>query len=288
MALSQLATTVSVAVLLYLTSVGFGRHVVVLILEHSDSIRTFLGMVVAGNALYFPSICFSKLSILFQYRRLFPSRRFRSVLIAVGAASIAYCIIALSLFTALCVPIQVPTLENPLVPPLACTNIVEMVLWLCSLNSVLDLIILVLPMHYVWRLNVTLRRKLQLTFVFLFGSFVVAISIIRTWYFTKLDFHDYTWSGSMGNMWTEVGGCMAIVVGCLPAMVPIFRQGCFGRREPAHRPARNINLVTFGSSGKRNKLRDVSDDMTTTIDDTTHGVRYTALNNRASHENQTA
>lgn len=288
MTLLQLATTLSAAMLVYLTYAGFGRHVIVLVLDHSDTIRTFLGMVVASNALYFPPICFSKLSILFQYRRLFPSRRFRSVLIAVGATSIAYCIISMSAFTALCVPIRVPTLENPLVPPLACTNVVDMIIWICSLNSVLDLIILLLPMHYVWRLKVTFRRKLQLTFVFLFGSFVVAISILRTWYFTHIDFHDYTWSGSMGNMWSEVGGCMAIVVGCLPAMMPIFRGGCFRRREPALGPTQNINLVTFGSSGKRNKFRDVSVDMPTTVDATTHGAgHYTVLTDRPSHENQT-
>lgn len=284
----QLFTTVSVSVLMYLTYLGFGRHEIVLILEHSEEIGTFLRVLVASDALYFPSICFSKLAILFQYRRLFPAKKFKSVLITVGVASTVYCIISMSVLTALCVPIQVPTLEDPLAQPLACVNIEYMLLWICSWNAAFDLIILLLPMHYVWRLNTTFRRKLQLTFVFLFGSFVVAISILRTWYFTKLDFSDTTWSGSLGNMWTEVEGCMAIVVGCLPAMMPVFRGNCFGRQSSGRKPTANINLVTFGSGGKRKQLREISVSMDTAVDTTTdRDGNYTKLTDQVSHEIRT-
>lgn len=193
----------------------------------------------------------------------------------------------MSVITALCLPITVPTLENPVEVPLACGNVENMVVWICSWNAALDLIILLLPMHYVWRLNTTFRRKLQLTFVFLFGVFVVAISILRTWYFTYLDFNDNTWSASLGNMWTEVAGCMAIVVGCLPAMMPIFRGGCFRWKKRAPKPTPNINMVTFGSGGKRQKLRDITVTMTTTVDTTTKGEGdYLKLFEGPSQENQ--
>ncbi|KAG6368641.1 hypothetical protein INS49_002854 [Diaporthe citri] len=283
-----LFTSASAAVLTYLTYLGFGRHEIVLILEHSEEIRTFLRMAVASHALYIPPIFFSKLSILFQYRRLFPAKRFKSVLIAVGVATAVYCIISMILLTALCLPVHVPTLEDPLAPPLTCVNLEYMLIWICSWNAALDLIILLLPMHYVWRLNTTFRRKLQLTFVFLFGSFVVAISILRTWYFMEFDFSDATWTGSPGNMWTEVEACMAIVVGCLPAMMPIFRGSCFGRQKPGDKPIANINLVTFGSSGKKNKLRDLSATMTTTVNATRTGDgNYTDLTDHVSHEDRT-
>lgn len=267
----QLFTTVSSAVLLRLTSLGFGRHQIYLVLEHTEQLGTFLRTVIASDALYFPSICFSKLSILFQYRRLFPSKRFKLVLVAVGIGSVIYCIIGMTLLTVLCLPLEVPTLENPHAQPLACTNLIYLLLWICSVNAALDVIILILPLHNVWHLKTTVRRKLQLTFLFLFGSFVVAISILRTWYFTHLDFHDFTWTGgSLGNMWTEVEGSMAIVVGCLPAMMPVFRRKCFGRqcvgrKKPALQPRENINMVTFGSGGKKNKPHGTSLAMQTTV-----------------------
>lgn len=279
--------TVSSAVLLYLTYVGFGRHVIVMILEHPNEIGTFLNVLIASDALYFPSICFSKLSILFQYRRLFPDQRFKWVLVAVGVASTASCIIDMSVITATCLPVTVPTLEDPLAQTLACSNIEYMLIWICSWNSVLDFIILLLPMPHLWRLNTTFRRKVQLTFVFLFGSFVVAISIIRTWYFTKLDFNDTTWSGSLGNMWTEVEGCMSIVAGCFPAMVPVFR-GCWsGRRKPEEKGTPNVNLVTFGSKEKKKILRDVSFTMTSTVNHSPgDDGSYTVLPDQGSQENQ--
>lgn len=260
-----------------------------LILEHSEAIGTFLRLLLAVGALYPASICFSKLSILFQYRRLFPARNFKWVLIAVGVASTIYCIISMIALTALCLPVKVPALDDPLAKhPLACANIKTIVLWICSWNAAFDSIVLLLPMHYVWGLNITFRRKLQLTFVFLFGLFVVAISIVRTWYFTKLDFNDFTWSSSLGNMWSEVEGCMAIVVGCLPAMMPIFRASCSGRQTPGRKPTANINLVTFGSSGRRYKLRDISTTMSTTVNATRTGdANYTELTDQVSHEERT-
>lgn len=285
--LFQFFTTVSSGVLLYLTSLGFGRHEIFLVLEHTDQIGTFLRTIIASNALYFPSVCFSKLSILFQYRRLFPSNKFKWVLNAVGVGSTVYCIISMSALTALCVPIQVPTLENPLVQPLACENLTDMVLWICSINSGFDLIILLLPMHNVWRLNTTVRRKLQLTFLFLFGSFVVAISILRTWYFTHLDYGDFTWTGgSMGNVWTDVEGCMAIVVGCVPAMMPVFRGKGFGRKKSTFKPQENVNLATFGSGGKKKPI-DPSVTIQTIVSGTTiDNGYYTKLPDQMNQQNQ--
>ena len=209
------------------------------------------------------------------------------VLVAVGVGSTVYCIIGMSVLTALCLPYQVPTLENPDVHPLACLNLTYMLLWICSINAAFDLIILFLPIRNVWCLNTTVRRKLQLTFLFLFGSFVVAISILRTWYFTHLDFGDFTWTGgSLGNMWTEVEGCMAIVVGCLPAMMPVFRGRGFGRKKPTFKPRENVNLVTFGSGGKNKMPHDTPVIMQTTVTGTTLGNgNYTELIDHVGHEN---
>lgn len=243
-------------------------------------------MVVASNALYFPSICFSKLSILFQYRRLFHSKKFKGVLITVGIASTIYCVISMSVLTALCLPIQVPTLEDPHVQPLACVDIEYMLLWICSFNAAFDLLILCLPIYYVWRLHTTFRRKVQLTILFLLGLFVVAISIFRTWYFTHLGFEDMTWTGSLGNLWTEIEGCMAIVAGCLPAMMPIFRGRGRGKTKPTYKSSENVNLVTFGSSGKK-KSKDISVTMQTTVDATAvNEGNYRELIDQVGQQNQ--
>lgn len=261
----------------------------VLILEHPEEIGTFLKLLVSVDALYVPPVCFSKLSILFQYRRLFPARNFKWVLIAVGAASTISCIISIIILTALCLPVKVPALNDPLAQhALRCANIKTIVIWVCSVNAAFDSIVLLLPMHYVWGLKVTLRHKLQLTFVFLFGVHVVAISILRTWYVTQLEFHDFTWSSSLTTMWSEVEGCMAIVVGCLPAMMPVFRASCSGRKKPGRKPTANINLVTFGSGGERRKLRDHSATMTTAATATRSGDGdYTELTDQVSREDRT-
>lgn len=136
----QFFTLVSAAALLSLVYLGFGRHQIVLVLEHPDKIGALLRMLTVSDALYFPSICFSKMSILFQYRRLFPAKRFKWVLLAVGLASTIYCIVGMIVITVLCLPIRGPSLDNPMEHPLACTNIRDMIFWICSWNAVLDFV----------------------------------------------------------------------------------------------------------------------------------------------------
>lgn len=207
-------------------------------------------------------------------------------MIAVGVATIIYGIIGMIVVTVLCMPIKVPTLDRPIDHPLACANFKEMILVAHSFNAVFDFVILFLPIPYLWRLNTTIRRKLQLTGVFLLGSFVVAISILRTWYFTQLHFEDFTWTGSLGGMWSEVEVCLSIVAGCLPAMMPIFRGKGFGRKQPIYKPTKHFNLVTFGSGGKKIIPNDISVVMPTAVTATTYNGDYTELVDQVGQENQ--
>lgn len=50
---------------------------------------------------------------------------------------------------------------------------------LSSLITGSDAITLMLPMPHIWRSSMTLSRKIQLTGVFLLGSMVVVVAIIR-------------------------------------------------------------------------------------------------------------
>lgn len=79
---------------------------------------------------------------------------------------------------------------------------------------------------------------------------------------------------------------MAIVVGCLPAMMPVFRGKGFGRKKPTFQPRENINIVTFGSGGKNNNPHEISVTMQTTVTGTTlDNGNYTELIDQVAQEN---
>lgn len=87
-------------------------------------------------------------------------------------------------------------------------------------------------------------------------------------------------------MWTEIEGSMAIVVGCLPAMMPVFRRKGFGRKKPTFKPRENVNLVSFGSGGKNNIPHDISVNMKTSVTGTTlDNGNYTELIDHVGQEN---
>ena len=60
-----------------------------------------------------------------------------------------------------------------------CIDIAAVFIVCSSLNAVTDLIMLALPMPFLWGLTMNVKRKLQITAIFACGGLVFAISIVR-------------------------------------------------------------------------------------------------------------
>jgi hypothetical protein len=123
--------------------------------------------MIADRTLALISIFITKLSILFLYNRIFSSRKFTRVLIAVGAFTGAFSIaVALSNIFA-CRPFKAlwdPDTNGD------CLNL-KALLRAVSVQDVLtDVAILCLPLPMVWQLRMSRKIKWQVTGMFLIGS----------------------------------------------------------------------------------------------------------------------
>ncbi|KAH0593537.1 hypothetical protein MHUMG1_08675 [Metarhizium humberi] len=78
---------------------------------------------------------------------------------------------------------------------------------------VTDLVMLMLPVPYVWRLQLPRIQKIALGCVFLAGVFVTIISMIRFYHLLSLDLEDpdITWNFVTVGIWSFVEGNTAIV-----------------------------------------------------------------------------
>ena len=116
-----------------------------------------------------------KLSILLQYIQIFAPLNSRNAMFWTSQALIGTNFIFYFISTFLeifsCTPIA--KAWDPLISNGHCINILALNVAASSINSLSDLTILVLPQVSIWKLQMALKRKIQISGIFLIGSLSV-------------------------------------------------------------------------------------------------------------------
>ena len=111
-----------------------------------------------------------KVSILLFYSKIFVTRSFQIAAYTVIAIVCIWCFQQVLAAVLICKPISLNWNFNQ---EGHCGNIMANCLAGAAINVVTDLVILVLPMPTIWRLNVPLKSKLSLSFIFGLGFLYV-------------------------------------------------------------------------------------------------------------------
>lgn len=148
---------------------GVGRHFETV---REDYIVLLLKTTIAYQVLYSICITLVKVSILLFYYRIFGVRKaFRKIIIGALVLVTCWCIAIVLLNILQCIPVQAAWIRP--YPHSKCINNNTSLLGTAITNVVIDLGILILPIEPIWRLNLTLRKKLALTAIFCIGALYV-------------------------------------------------------------------------------------------------------------------
>ncbi|CAI6336782.1 unnamed protein product [Periconia digitata] len=218
--LALLFTSAFVAMCIWETVLGMGRHQILLKPENAV---TSVKVTLAAMMLYNPAIFFTKLSILFFYYTLFPSVTFRRVLWGVGVFILCYSITSSFVNLLQCVPIAA-NWDPVLAATAKCVDFGAELIALSTINAVTDFALLVLPMPILWRLHLSLKKRLSVMAMLALGAATVIVSIIRANYVSTVSFTNGTWNNSFGAMWSVVETCLAIVSACVPTLRPLYEK----------------------------------------------------------------
>lgn len=112
----------------------------------------------------------TKVSILFLYHRIFPSRAFAKYLKGVGAFVTTFSIAGVLTNVLACLPMKAlwePDIEAKCINEHACLTAMS------TIDILTDVVILCLPLSMVWRLQMSTKNKWQVTGMFLVGSLYV-------------------------------------------------------------------------------------------------------------------
>ncbi|KAJ5586843.1 uncharacterized protein N7459_002608 [Penicillium hispanicum] len=202
---------------------GIGHH-----LEYVE--RTPEKLVVLEKGLYvneildFPfTVTPAKISILFFYVRIFSIPKFRIFAYIVGAIVLGHGIGVFFAAVFQCSPVAFTW--DKTIPGGSCFNQEAFYRYVSPPNILTDVLLLIMPMPFVWKLHTQVGHKVALTGVFLLGSLGTVASILRmTIFFQESAMTDPTWTSVNLGIWTILEGGIIIIAACLPSIWPLISK----------------------------------------------------------------
>jgi len=197
---------------------GMGIHAD--LVDPADIVMMAKWLVVA-EILYAFNLGWTKLSLLLMYYRIFRVPYFKKMAWIVGVFVMAWVVCITFLFVFICVPVE--KLWYPDIPG-RCIN--QVATWIANAASTIltDLIILLLPVHPMWKLQLKTREKIGLMAAFGLGFFVVFASAYRTSVLFTYSATDPTYTLAPTVGWTAIEMSAGIVSACLPTMLPLINR----------------------------------------------------------------
>ncbi|KAL5357248.1 PTH11-like integral membrane protein [Aspergillus floccosus] len=174
----------------------------------------------AAIPFYNASLCTTKFSILFQYLRIFPDKRFRLACYIVMSIVATYGTWAVVSAFVNCVPVA--RFWDPSVGG-SCMSFEAVWFFNASMNIVTDITLLIMPMPLLSHLHLPRMQKFALMGVFAIGILVVITSILRLKSLKEVaSATDTSWSNVGAAYWTAAECNVAIICACLPFLRPLI------------------------------------------------------------------
>ncbi|KAI0380168.1 hypothetical protein F5Y04DRAFT_289700 [Hypomontagnella monticulosa] len=220
-----------------------------------EAMITFNKTIYALGIITWPALGMTKISVLLMYKRIFATPRFGIIAwILVGV--IAAWAIAFTFAMALsCTPIESQWFFDLPHSPSTCVNVVALFITALATDVATDSLVLLLPIYKIRKLQMPFARKVMIACIFLLGSLVSFMGLIRIYYSTKI-YHcledsfkpDVTWNYSATCYWTIIEVNVGVLSACLPTLRPV--QEC--ATQNLSRLRRSATHL-FSSFGKKTK-----------------------------------
>ncbi|PYH35668.1 uncharacterized protein BO87DRAFT_457846 [Aspergillus neoniger CBS 115656] len=202
---------------------GTGLHVAYIMETDPTQSVVFSKLIIAVSIVWCVSTALSKLTILSLYITLFGiNKSARYACYLTGAIVIGYSVGGFSACFAVCRPLKALWDTNV---KGTCFDLNMLLRWIRLPNIVSDIAIMIIPIPYVLKLQVTGRVRLGLIVTFLFGSVGFIFGVICWSEYLKTDaVADKTWSAIYIFVWSDVEAGMYFIATCFLAYQPLVNR----------------------------------------------------------------
>ncbi|KAL1651842.1 hypothetical protein SLS61_005213 [Didymella pomorum] len=197
---------------------GMGKHADTL--SWDDNVKVSKAFW-ASLIVYYLSLGLTKSSILLQYHRVFPTRKFQLACWGLFAVVVGYTIWTVfgSIFA--CVPVQAFWTKEKA----HCIDQFAMWFTNAAINISTDFAIILLPMPVIRRLQLGKRQKSALIGIFAVGGFVCIVSILRLQSLVAIsNSTDQSYDNPAAATWSSVETNVGIICSCLPLLRPLMTK----------------------------------------------------------------
>ncbi|KAH9904363.1 hypothetical protein F4778DRAFT_789959 [Xylariomycetidae sp. FL2044] len=204
----------------FLSGLGMGHHMVEVERNYSIMMTVFRSL----RYTFFFCTGLNKLSALAFYLRIFPSRQMKFACIIMSTIVI--------LWTSGNVTQEIISCDavNRIVEPAntqTCVERKDADIATAAGNAFGDLVVLVLPLQSIWKLQMRISDKIQLTILLLLGLAVTGVALARLDAIVDTDYEgDITTSGLNSLTFSVLEPNLAIICMSLPMIQPLLRGLC--------------------------------------------------------------
>ncbi|KAL1961168.1 hypothetical protein VTO42DRAFT_3113 [Malbranchea cinnamomea] len=201
--------------------IGYG-HTTDIILEYGmGPVTKLLKLIIPLQFLWALSLSFVKISILLLYSKVFAVRFV--ILTARGAMAFitAWAIATILAGCFICRPFAFNWDQT--IPGGRCGDQVLSFTITGVFNLVTDVLVLCLPLPYLYKLQMRLYKKIVLIGVFSIGLLTCVVSAIRIHTLSSMDFADITYSIPPANIFSGLEPSVGVTLACIPLLRPLLR-----------------------------------------------------------------
>ncbi|KAJ5205566.1 hypothetical protein N7472_002014 [Penicillium cf. griseofulvum] len=110
-----------------------------------------------------------------------------------------------------------------------CTDTLNMLTVFCGTDLLTDFVIMFMPVPIIWKLQMSVKKKVGVTSVFMVGIFTIGAGVARTYIYLvtsydKEDNPDFIADFTLFILWSEIEVNVAMIVCCMPVFGPVLGQ----------------------------------------------------------------
>ncbi|KAI0404623.1 hypothetical protein F4802DRAFT_225386 [Xylaria palmicola] len=234
---------------------------------YTDLDLLYIKLAIAASTIYFTISGATKMGILFMYYRIFRvNSGFRYQLYVASGLVAAWWFSCSVAVLATCIPLE-SVWAHGILDPSSCVdfNFFWMVTGICE--TVLDVLILMLPISVLTGLQLSRQRKMTISGIFLLGGFVVISSIVKVILGYPPGSHEPAYPDN--EVWTTAHLGVSLVCASLPIFNPLVDRvtrcslvtklfALSTTNASTAEPAQPYSVLEHGHSGaRRGHRRDV-------------------------------
>ncbi|KEY73986.1 hypothetical protein S7711_02581 [Stachybotrys chartarum IBT 7711] len=162
-----------------------------------------------------------KISFLFQYRRIFATQQVQTICFWALIGVVFWACLQAVLLGISCLPISF------IVPSTAdwCLDTLPVWYFSSAMSLATDILIFCIPLPSVLKLQLPIKQKVLVMFIFSLGFFVCIISVYRIWTLRDAVFsEDPPWDNVGAAMWSAIELNCAIICASLPTLRPLISK----------------------------------------------------------------